>query len=195
ALPALPLPQRLAARGERAGYRRCHIPVLSAKFVRIKPERLPMKTKNWKAAFVSIVTFACALPAFADVTVSDAWTRSTVPGQKVAGVFMRIVSTVDTALIEATSPSAKIVEIHEMTKEGNVMKMKAVDRLPVPAEKPVELTPAGYHMMLFELKAPLNVGDKVPLKLTFENRGGRKLTVDVEATVRPPGADAGPPKP
>ena len=150
---------------------------------------------NWKATFISIATFACALPAFADVTVSDAWIRSTVPGQSVAAAFMRIVSTADTALVEVTSPSAKFVEIHEMTKEGNVMKMKAIDRLPVPAEKPIELTPAGYHMMLFELNGPLNAGDKVPLKLTFENRGGRKLTVDVEATVRPLGADAAPPKP
>jgi copper(I)-binding protein len=150
---------------------------------------------NWKAAFVSLAAFAWTLPAFADVTVSDAWIRSTVPGQKVAGAFMQIVSTSDTALVEASSPSAKIVEIHEMTKDGNVMKMKAIDRLPVPAEKPVELTPAGFHMMLFELKAPLNAGDKVPLKLTFENRGGRKFTVDVEAMVRPLGADAAPPKP
>jgi copper(I)-binding protein len=50
-------------------------------------------------------------------------------------------------------------------------------------------------MMLFELKAPLNAGDKVPLTLTFENRGGRRFTVDVEAMVRPLGADAAPPKP
>ena len=150
---------------------------------------------NWKAAFVSIVTFACALPAFADVTVSNAWIRSTVPGQKVAGAFMQIVSTADTTLVEATSPSAKFIEIHEMKKEGNVMKMKAVDRLPVPAGKPVELTPAGYHMMLFELKAPLNPGDKVPITLNFENRGGRQLSVDVEAIVRPLGADPAPPKP
>lgn len=150
---------------------------------------------NWKAVLVSIATLAFALPAFAEVTVSNAWIRSTVPGQKVAGAFMQIVSTADTALIEASSPKAKFIEIHEMTKEGNVMKMKAIDRLPVPAEKPVELTPAGFHMMLFELNAPLNAGDKVPLKLTFENRGGRNLTVEVEATVRPLGADAGPPKP
>ena len=150
---------------------------------------------NWKSAFVSVVTFACALPAFADVTVSDAWIRSTVPGQKVASAFMRIVSNADTALVGATTPSAKFVEIHHMTKEGNVMKMKAIDQLPVPAEKPIELTPTGYHMMLFELKAPLNPGDKVPLTLIFENRGGRKLSVDVEATVRPLGADGGPPKP
>jgi copper(I)-binding protein len=154
-----------------------------------------MKNTNWKAAFLSIALSACALPALADVTVSNAWIRSTVPGQKVAGAFMQIVSTADTALIEATSPSAKFIEIHEMTKEGNVMKMKAIDRLPVPAEKPVELTPTGYHMMLFELKAPLNAGDKIPLTLTFENRGGRKLFVDVEATVRPLGSDSGPPRP
>jgi len=150
---------------------------------------------NWKVAFVSVVTFAWTLPAFAEVTVSDAWIRSTVPGQKVAAAFMRIVSTADTALVQATTPSAKFVEIHQMAKEGNVMKMKAIDQLPVPAEKPIELTPAGYHMMLFELKAPLNPGDKVPLTLMFENRGGRKLWVDVEATVRPLGADSGPPKP
>lgn len=150
---------------------------------------------NWKATLVSIAMLAFAVPAFADVTVSDAWIRSTVPGQKVAAAFMQIVSTADTALIEASSPKAKFVEIHEMTKEGNVMKMKAIDRLPVPAEKAVELTPAGYHMMLFELNAPLNAGDKVPLTLTFENRGGRKLFVDVEATVRPLGADTAPPKP
>jgi len=118
-----------------------------------------------------------------------------VPGQKVAAAFMRIVSTYDTALMEVTSPSAKFIEIHEMTKEGNVMKMKAIDRLPVPAEKPVELTPTGYHMMLFELKAPLNAGDKVPLTLMFENRGGRRLFVDVEAAVLPLGAEAAPPKP
>ena len=154
-----------------------------------------MKNTNWKAAFVSIALSACALPALADVTVSNAWIRSTVPGQRAAGAFMQIVSTADTALIEATSPSAKFIEIHEMTKEGNVMKMKAIDRLPVPAEKPVELTPTGYHMMLFELKAPLNAGDKVPLTLMFENRGGRRLFVDVEAAVLPLGAEAAPPKP
>jgi copper(I)-binding protein len=150
---------------------------------------------NWKAAFVFIAASAYALPVFADVTATDAWIRSTVPGQKVAGAFMRLVSNYDTALVEASSPIAKFVEIHQMTKEGNVMKMKAIDRLPVPAEKPVELTPSGYHMMLFELKGPLNPGDKVPLTLTFESRGGRRFTLDVEATVRPLGAGPVPPKP
>ena len=43
-----------------------------------------------------------------------------------------------------------------------MMKMKAVDRLPLPAGKSVELSPGGYHMMLFDLKAPLKAGDVVP---------------------------------
>jgi len=150
---------------------------------------------NWKVALVFVAAFTCAPLAFADVTVSDAWIRSTVPGQTVAGAFMRLVSTAQTALVEASSPAAKFVEIHEMTKDGNVMKMKAIDRLPVPAEKPVELTPGGYHMMLFELKSPLKAGDKIPMKLTFEDRSAKRFSVDVEATVRPLGADTAPPKP
>src|SRR6058998_22278 len=103
---------------------------------------------NYAAAFISIAAFACALPAAAEVTVKDAWIRGTVPGQKVTGAFMQLSSTADAALVEASSPSAKFVEIHEMKQEGDVMKMKAVDRLALPAGKPVALTPGGYHMML-----------------------------------------------
>jgi copper(I)-binding protein len=148
-----------------------------------------MKPKH-AAVIVSIAAFGCALPALADVTVNDAWVRGTIPGQKVAGAFMQIASTTDTALIDASSPSAKFVEIHEMTKEGSVMKMRAVDRLPIPGGRPVELTPGGYHMMLFELKAPLNAGDVVPMTLTFEDKSGKRSTVEVKATVKPLGAGA-----
>ena len=147
------------------------------------------------AAVITIAAFACAIPAFADVTVNDAWVRGTVAGQKVTGAFMQIASTTDTALIDASSPSAKFIEIHEMTKEGGVMKMKAIDRLPIPGGRAVELTSGGYHMMLFELKAPLNAGEVVPMKLTFEDKSGKRSTVDVNATVRPLTAGAAlPPK-
>jgi len=62
--------------------------------------------------------------------------------------------------------------------------MKAVDRLPLPAGKPVDLKPGGYHVMLFDLKASLKEGDVVPLTLTIEDKAGRKSTVEVKATVR-----------
>jgi periplasmic copper chaperone A len=136
------------------------------------------------SALVSIAALACALPALADVTVRDAWVRGTVAGQKVTGAFMQLSSTSDAALVDASTPSAKFVEIHEMKKEGDVMKMKAIDKLALPAGKSVALAPGGYHMMLFDLKAPLNAGDVVPLTLTFEDSKGKKSTVEVKATVK-----------
>jgi hypothetical protein len=125
------------------------------------------------------------LPAAAQVAVTDAWVRGTVTGQKATGAFMQLKSAADTALIAATSPVAKIVEVHEMKMEGGMMKMNAVDRLVLPAGKAVDLKPGGYHVMLMDLVAPLKEGDMVPLQLTFEDRSGKKQTVEVKAVVKP----------
>jgi copper(I)-binding protein len=108
--------------------------------------------------------------------VTDPWVRGTVTGQKATGAFMQLKSPADAALVEAASPVAKIVEIHEMKMEGGMMKMRAVEKLPLPAGKAVELKPGGYHVMLMDLVQPLNEGDTVPLKLTFEDKAGRKQT-------------------
>lgn len=153
-----------------------------------------MNAKNAAAVF-SLAVFACALPASAEVTVKDAWIRGTLPGQKVTGAFMQLSSTADSALVAASSPSAKFVEIHEMKNDGGVMKMKAIDRLALPAGKSVALAPGGYHMMLFDLKSPLNVGDTIPLTLTFEDSAGRKSTIEVNATVKSLTAAIPPSKP
>ncbi len=136
------------------------------------------------------------IPAISQVTVSDAWVRGTVAGQKVTGAFMQLTSVADAALVDVATPMAKFVEIHEMKKDGGMMKMQAIDRLPLPAGKPVGLEPGGYHVMLFDLKQPLKAGDIVPLTLTIEDKTGRKSTVEVKAAVRALGA-AGipPPKP
>ena len=125
-----------------------------------------------------------ALSAAAEVTVTDAWVRGTVAGQKVTGAFMQLTSPADATRVGVATPTAKIVEIHEMKKDGDVMKMKAVDRLPLPAGKRVVLEPGGYHVMLFDLKQPLKEGDVVPLTLTFEDKAGKKSTVDVKAAVK-----------
>lgn len=140
--------------------------------------------RKYTAAATCIAALAWAFPASAEVTVSDAWIRGTVAGQKVTGAFMQFKSTSDAALVAVASPSAKFIEIHEMKKEGDVMKMKAIDRLPLPAGKSVDLTPGGYHMMLFDLKGPLKAGDVVPLTLTFEESAGKRSTIEVKASVR-----------
>ena len=126
-----------------------------------------------------------ALPTAAQVAVTEPWVRGTVAGQKVTGAFMRLTSPVDTALVAVSSPAAKIVEMHSMKMEGGVMKMNAVDKVAVPAGQAVELKPGGYHVMLVDLVAPLKDGDTVPLKLIFEDKAGKKETVDVKAVVRP----------
>ena len=134
-----------------------------------------------------VALLACALApvAIAQVAVKDPWVRGTVPGQNATGAFMQLSSAADTSLVAVTSPVAKVVEIHSMTHEGGMMKMRQVPSLPVLAGKPVELAPGGYHVMLMDLAQPLKDGEKVPLTLTFADKAGRKTTQEVTATVRP----------
>jgi len=140
------------------------------------------------ATLAALVTVAVILAtpslATAQVTVADAWARAVVPGQKSTGAFMRLTATTDATLLDAASPAAKIVEIHEMKMEGGVMKMNAIDKLPLPAGKPVELKPGGYHVMLMDLTRPLKEGDTVPITLTVVDKAGRTQKIDVRASVR-----------
>ena len=147
-----------------------------------------------KLSFLGLVLAFIAAPALAQVTVSDAWVRGTVPGQKATGAFMSIKSASDAALVSASSPVAGIVEIHEMAMEGGVMKMRAVPKLPLPAGKPVELKPGGYHVMLMDLKQQLKEGDTVPVTLAFTDKDGKKVTQEVKAPVKALTSPAGMPK-
>ncbi len=137
----------------------------------------------------------CALlagPAIAQVTVTEAWVRGTVPGMQATGAFMRIESRADTRLVAAASPAAPLVELHEMAMVDNVMRMRAVPGLAVPAGKPLELRPGGYHVMLMNLPRPLERGSTVPITLTFQSADGRRETVKVAAEVRPLASGAPP---
>lgn len=142
-------------------------------------------------AAIAAATFANTTAA--QVTVTEPWIRGTVAGQKTTGAFMQLKSATDAALVEAASPAAKIVEIHQMTMDGGMMKMSAVDKLALPAGKAVDLKPGGYHVMLIDLKQPLKAGDTVPVTLTFEDKAGRKTTVEVKAPVKALNAKAGDP--
>jgi len=140
--------------------------------------------RNSVTLLLAAAGLALAASASAQVGVTDPWVRGTVAGQKATGAFMQLKSPADAALVEATSPAAKIVEIHEMKMEGGMMKMRAVDKLALPAGKSVELKPGGYHVMLMDLVGTLKDGDTVPLKLTFEDKSGKRQTVEVKAPVR-----------
>jgi len=133
-------------------------------------------------AFMASLT--AAMPCAAEVTVNDAWVRGTVTGQKVTGAFMQLTSPTATSLVSVTTPAAKTAEIHEMKADGGMIRMKAIDRLPLPAATAVDLKPGGYHVMLFDLTKPLVAGDVIPLTLTFEDAAGRKSTLEVKASVK-----------
>jgi len=134
-----------------------------------------------------------ALQASAEVSIKDPWVRATVTDQKATGAFMQLQSSSDARVVEARSPVAGAVEIHEMTMVDNVMKMRALpDGLDLPAGKSVELKPGSYHVMLIDLKQGLKVGDTVPLSLVVEGKDKKRETIEVKAEVRPLGAASGP---
>ena len=125
-----------------------------------------------------------ALQAFAQVTVADPWGRSTVKEQKATGVFMTLTSKEDAKLVGAASPAAKVVEVHEMTMDNNVMKMREVKAVALPAGKPMEFKPGGYHVMLIDIVKPLEKGQKVPVTLTIEGKDGKLTKVETSAEIR-----------
>lgn len=143
-----------------------------------------------KLAFAIALTLG-ALPAFADVTVADAWVRATVPQQMATGAFMRLTSDSDMRLVGADSPRASVVEIHEMIMDGNVMKMNAVPGVDLPAGKTVELKPGGYHVMLMGLKQQVKDGDEVPVSIVVEAADGARQTIELKALARPLNATPG----
>jgi copper(I)-binding protein len=125
-----------------------------------------------------------SLHAAAQTTVEDAWVRATVAQQASTGAFMRITSTTDSRLVDVQSPAAAIVQIHQSSMVNDVMSMKHVAEVALPAGKPVQIEPDGYHVMLINLVGQVKEGDQVPLTLIVENAKGDKETIQVNATAR-----------
>ena len=132
----------------------------------------------------ALVWAATGSIAWAQVSISSPWARSTVPGQMGTGAFMTIVSKEGGRLVGAASPVAGVVELHEMSMENNVMKMRPITGLDLPAGREIQLKPGGHHVMLLDLKRPLKAGDKVKIELRLETRDGKRVTQPVEVEVR-----------
>ena len=137
-----------------------------------------------KLSFLAAFTALACAAAQAQVSVDKPWVRTTVPQQTTTGAFMTITSVQGGKLVAASSPIAATVEVHEMKMDGDMMKMRAVDAVPLPAGRPVEFKPNGLHVMLTGLKAPLKAGDVVPIRLVVEDAKGKRETVDVKAAAR-----------
>lgn len=123
------------------------------------------------------------------VSISDAWVRSTNAGQEVGAAYMTLTSAEDATLSSVTSDVTKSVEIHSMSMENSVMKMRMLDTLVLTAHKPYKLAPGGYHLMLFDLKKPLTVGEHVNFVLNFETKNKRKFSQQIKVMVQSTAAE------
>lgn len=134
----------------------------------------------------SLLTLAStAALAQTQVEVKDAWVRATVQQQKTTGAFMQLNAKQDARLIEVRAPIASTVEIHQMSMENNVMRMRAVAGIDLPAGKSVELKPGGYHIMLINLKQQIKDGDLVPVTLVVEGKDKKRQIIELQVPARP----------
>lgn len=117
------------------------------------------------------------------LVITQAYTKATPPGARTAGAYLTVENrgAVADQLVGARSTAAAAVELHAMSMEGGVMRMRAVPRIEIPAGGSVRLAPGGLHLMIVDPKAPLREHERFPVTLTFARAGA----IDVELTVEP----------
>lgn len=130
----------------------------------------------------SILISACSKQD--SIEIKNQWVRASNDGQDVGAAYMTIVSNEDTSLIAIDSDVADAIEIHSMSMENGVMKMRMLDTLDLIAGKPTELSPGGFHLMLFDLKKPLTAGNEAHFTLHFKNKAGQEKIVAVISPIK-----------
>lgn len=118
-----------------------------------------------------------------EIRIDRAYARATAPGQPSGAVYLTLENKGKQSekLLSAASPAAQSTEIHTMSMEGNVMKMREVAEIELKPEVKIIMKPGdGYHIMLIGLKQPLKAGDKLPLTLQFQKAGAVETTFHVE---------------
>ena len=151
-------------------------------------KKLAFKSVTRAIACATMLSYFLAAPARAeevkagDLVITQAWSRATPGGAKVAGGYLTIENkgSAPDRLIGGSADVADKVQVHEMATSNGVMTMRPLDKgLSIEPGKTVKLAPGGHHLMLLGLKSPLKQGDKVPVTLEFEKAGKVKLSLDV----------------
>jgi periplasmic copper chaperone A len=140
-----------------------------------------MLSKTIPAALLAVTLAAPVLAA--DITVAEPFARASAGMAQVGAAFMTLKngSASDDKLLTASSPVAAGAELHNHIMEGDIMRMREVSSIDVPAGGTVALQPGGLHVMLMGLKQPLRQGEVFPLTLTFAKAGAITVEVPVKA--------------
>jgi|GEM_PF-2252789 copper(I)-binding protein len=146
-----------------------------------------LTTHRWLATSTAALMLAIAPAAMAqragDIEVTQAQALPSIPGARNGGGFLTIVNhgKADDRIVAAASPVCGHVELHTMSMENNVMRMREVGDIPLPAGKTLRMQPgSGYHLMFMDLKEPLKVGATVPVAVKLAGGGQLQLQLKVE---------------
>jgi len=140
-----------------------------------------------KKLLAIIASLALAAPALAEVSVTAPWVRATVPAQKSTGAFMRVQSSTPARLVGVSSPVAASVQLHAMQMQGDMMQMRQVDGIDLPAGQGVNLANGSYHIMLVGLKRQLKEGEAVEITLQIKGKDRKPESLTVKVPVKPLG--------
>lgn len=148
-----------------------------------------------KALFVFVAALLLAAPVSAQTgppEIQNAWARATPGKAETGAAYLTIQAATPDRLTALSTPVADKAELHEMTMQGGVMRMRSLAALDLPAGQAVVLKPGATHIMLVGLKQPLRAGESFPLTLEFEKAGKREVNIVVEkAGAMGPGRAAG----
>lgn len=139
------------------------------------------------AAMIAAVTVGSAYAheyKIGDLVIDHPWSRATPSAAKTGAGYMTILNkgTTTDRLVEITSAAAGRIEVHQMTMDGTIMRMRPVpEGVAIGPGQSVKLEPGGFHLMMMDLREPLKQGQKVPVTLRFERAGRVTVELAVEA--------------
>lgn len=132
------------------------------------------------AAVFLALAYSVAQAADTNIALQDAHARI-MPGAKVGAAYLRITNDKEPdRLIAVSTPIAGKAELHSVTDDNGVMKMRPVDGIALKSGETVELKPGGLHIMLMDIKGDPKPGDTFPLTLTFEKAGAKSVSASVD---------------
>lgn len=131
----------------------------------------------------------CALFSLnaANVEISEAYARASVPNSKNSAIFLKIKNKANTdiSIIAANNDNSSYTELHTHKHENGMMKMVKVDKLLIPANSSLELKPGSDHIMLFDLKEPLKADTSVKLELKFDDGDSKMIENIIVKELKP----------
>jgi periplasmic copper chaperone A len=142
------------------------------------------RTYTSLAIFLATTLLLSACEQNHGVAIMDNWVRANSPGQSVGAAYMTLLSAQDSTMIKAEADIAGSVEIHSMSMNDGVMKMRMLEQLPLKAGQQEKLAPGGFHLMLFDLKKPLTTGENVIFTLSFKDTAGKVTQQQVTSPIK-----------